>query len=44
MGLLVFLKIDIFCPPVRSVVMDVSSCPVCSLRCVVSVAAAACTD
>jgi len=39
MGLLVFLKIDIFCPVVRSMVVDASSCPLCSLRYVVSVAA-----
>jgi hypothetical protein len=39
MGLLAFLKIDIFCPFVRSVAVDASSCPVCSPRYVVSVAA-----
>jgi hypothetical protein len=39
MGLLLFLKIDISCALVRSVVADASSCPVCSLRHVVSVAA-----
>jgi len=39
MGLLVFLKTDKFCLLVRSVVVDASSCLVCSLRYVVSVAA-----
>ena len=39
MGLLVFLKTDKFCPLVRSVVVDGSSCLVFSLRYVVSVPA-----
>jgi len=39
MGLLVFLKSDQFCPLMRSVIVDASSCFVCSLRYVVSVAA-----
>lgn len=43
MGLLVFLKIVIFCPLVRPVVVDASLCPVCSLRYVVSVAAVRCS-